>query len=298
MAELAAAAPVGLPLSILCLVMSAALLVMTPGSARRTAQRTLVGWSAILVTLHTYWLAPMFVGTVPRPSPGPTLTVLAQNFEYGQVASLLITAGTGGVGVIVLTDVGSDQQALLRTPAVTTAYPYSVGTDPRGPGETIVLSRYPLSGDVAVFDDHRARLVEVATPFGQVNLIAAHPSPPDNIAQWRQDYRWLDTFVESRSGSQPHIPTIVAGDLNATQGHVPFRRLVGLGLRDATEETNGGLQPTWPADNSKRLLGLPVPPLIQIDHVLVGGGLVAISARRVVVNGSDHLGVLVVMQRR
>ena len=45
--------------------------------------------------------------------------------------------------------------------------------------------------------------------------------------------------------------------------------------------------PTYPAGSST------VPPLIDIDHVYVAGGLQATRAESVRVAGTDHLGLLV-----
>ena len=82
------------------------------------------------------------------------------------------------------------------------------------------------------------------------------------------------------------------GDFNATLDHVPLRRLLAFGLRDAAEATNAGWQPTYPAPGSTTWLGLPVPPLVPIDRVLFSGGLAVSHMWRVTTAGADHVGVV------
>ena len=70
------------------------------------------------------------------------------------------------------------------------------------------------------------------------------------------------------------------------------RALLRAGTADAAERLNTGWQPTWPANGEFHLLGLPVPTLVQIDHVLVGPRLAALGVRIVWLDGTDHHGVL------
>ena len=84
-----------------------------------------------------------------------------------------------------------------------------------------------------------------------------------------------------------HDPDLVVGDLNATADHRPLRNLSAAGYRSVTELTNTGWRPTWPADRA-----LPPYPLVQVDHVLVGPRLAAISSHTLPIDGSDHRGLL------
>jgi endonuclease/exonuclease/phosphatase (EEP) superfamily protein YafD len=49
---------------------------------------------------------------------------------------------------------------------------------------------------------------------------------------------------------QTRGPQVVAGDLNATRDHAPFRRLLDAGLVDAADAQGWSAWPgmTWPAD--------------------------------------------------
>ena len=55
---------------------------------------------------------------------------------------------------------------------------------------------------------------------------------------------------------------------------------------------NEGWQPTWPSSGRVDVAGIPVPALMQIDHVLVGPGLAALAMRTVELPGSDHRAVI------
>ena len=72
-----------------------------------------------------------------------------------------------------------------------------------------------------------------------------------------------------------------------------MRQLLSTGLRDAYEVDGAGRPVTWPN-------GRPIPPFVQIDHVLVRG-LDVQSVEDVRIPGSDHDAVvahLVVPERR
>lgn len=80
------------------------------------------------------------------------------------------------------------------------------------------------------------------------------------------------------------------GDFNATLDHRPLRE---LGLRDAAETTNRGWWPTWPDNGTVDVVGIPVPRLFAIDHVLLRDGLTATAVDHASVAGTDHRAVIV-----
>jgi endonuclease/exonuclease/phosphatase family metal-dependent hydrolase len=98
----------------------------------------------------------------------------------------------------------------------------------------------------------------------------------------------LDVAVLART----ERPEFMLGDFNATVDQRPFRRILEAGYRDAAEQAGSGWQPTWPVRGTARPFGLPLPPSVAIDHVLVGDGLVATSTETVVVGGTDHKSLL------
>jgi len=81
------------------------------------------------------------------------------------------------------------------------------------------------------------------------------------------------------------LPVLIAGDFNASTGHRAFRRLLREGrLRDAQDVGGGGVEGTWPS-------GWLVPPVMRLDHVLVGRGIGVEGVEVLPHNGSDHRGV-------
>ena len=106
---------------------------------------------------------------------------------------------------------------------------------------------------------------------------------PTHAADWRADHAQLLAAARSER------PDLIVGDFNATLDQAPLRRLEDLGYRTATELANQGWQPTWPSNGLYRALHLvPMPPLVQIDQVMLGAGLTATSTTTVPIAGTDH----------
>ena len=63
------------------------------------------------------------------------------------------------------------------------------------------------------------------------------------------------------------------------------REVARLGVVDASTLAGSWWLPTWPSDRW-------YPPLLAIDHVLVGPGIVPVSADTFRVPATDHLGLV------
>jgi endonuclease/exonuclease/phosphatase family metal-dependent hydrolase len=136
----------------------------------------------------------------------------------------------------------------------------------------------------------------MTSPLGPVTLFALHPVQPYRPGVWDEDASRVVEVMRSHLASEPD-PTVVAGDLNATLDNWPLGALESLGLTDAVDAVNGGFQPTYPAGGQHRRMGISVPPLVQIDHVLVSRQLVVSDVKQVQTEGADHLGVVATMRR-
>ena len=285
-----------IPLGLLpALVLLVAALVAGAKSRRRSR---IVAWmlatvGMVATVLHLVWLAPLYVGGAPAASPGPALVVMTQNFEYGDAAALAREVRTQSVEVLVVCDLNPAQRDALRATTIPRDLPY---LSEIGSGGTIVHSKYPMSNTVRIAAGSRS--LRVSTPqLGVVTLIALHPTPPYLGADWTRDYGQIVSYLRERAPAAVDLPTVIAGDFNATLDHAPVRRIEGLGFTDSVVQTNGGFGPTWPAADSVRKLGVAIPPLVQIDHVMVSAGLVSSASRTVAVPGADHLGVIVQVRR-
>ena len=105
--------------------------------------------------------------------------------------------------------------------------------------------------------------------------------------EWLRDHRTLARLAARAEGSG--VPTVMAGDFNATLDHAPLRKVLGTGLRDAAEQAGSGWQPTWPTKWRKDWLR----PVLSLDHVLASSGLRAVRTRAVDVPRTDHRALVV-----
>ena len=271
-------------------------LCLTPVVARRRPLRAVLGAAAALVlALHTTWQAPLFLGSAPALDPGCRIPVMSQNFEYGQVASLAEIVAAEQVDVLVVVVEARGATAAQARAELTPQLPHAAGVTAGRWNNAVVLSRFPVLAS-ATSADARSSWARVQTPcLGAVDVLAIHPTPPYAGTAWRRDFALIHDFVQDRVGAGLGDGTarvIAMGDLNATLDHAPLRHLLEVGLRDAAEAVNAGWMPTYPAPGSTRRWGLPVPPLVPIDRVLVGAGLAVGGIHTVQVTDSDHLGVV------
>ena len=118
--------------------------------------------------------------------------------------------------------------------------------------------------------------------MGGLTVVGVHPWAPTEPDIWRSDLAAVHATVVD------HDADLVVGDFNATADHAPMRSLADAGFRDVGELANEGWLPTWPSSGAVDLLGIPVPSLIQIDHVLVGPRLAALGSSTLALPDSDH----------
>jgi len=142
-----------------------------------------------------------------------------------------------------------------------------------------LLSKWPLIEPrfVEFADTQLPNIVTRIEYAGHVfQLVATHPLPP--IGATRADernsqLRELGDFVKRSS-----LPTIVAGDLNATPWSVAFRDIVSRSsLRDSA--LGLGVQGTW---NAKTWIRIP------IDHALIPPDMTVVRRSVGPDVGSDH----------
>ncbi|HET8595390.1 MAG TPA: endonuclease/exonuclease/phosphatase family protein [Intrasporangium sp.] len=284
--ELVALTPFGLVPAVVLLVLAIGLAAIHRGAVRLLATvLALVG--LVATALHVAWLSPLYVGSQARGS-GEQLVVMTQNFEYGDASSLARMVRDLRVDVLVLCDMGPEQWTAVEGSSIPADLPHLADTE----GGVVALSRYPMAEDRPMTLHGSGRSVRfTASPLGPVTLFALHPVQPYWPGVWDEDARRIVDIISSHLGGEPN-PTIVAGDLNATLDNWPLRALQSLGLTDAVDAVNAGFQPTYPAGVQHRRWGISVPPLVQIDHVLVSRQLVVSDVKQVQTEGADHLGVV------
>jgi endonuclease/exonuclease/phosphatase (EEP) superfamily protein YafD len=232
----------------------------------------------------------------PVPVPGPdalTLRVLSLNVLRGSAdpAAAVRAIERHRVDVLVVQELTPGMAHRLAEAGIDALLPYC-HLDPRPKaGGTGLWARWPLTplppvpGMVAAAP--RARIEPV--DGWPVTVTGVHPKAPmrHNVRLWQQDLAAIRSALASSDGQQ-----IVAGDFNASRDHRPFRDLLAAGFLDCADAARRRPWPgfTWPA-------GRWIPSIMRLDHVLVPRGSATVSAsRNIRVPGTDHRGVLAVIQ--
>lgn len=273
----------------------AALVLVVALARRRTAPRGLLALVAVAgLALHTWWVAPLVVGDRPE-ARGEPVTVLTSNLLMGRGDGLevLRTATETGVDVLVLQEVTERALDRMEQAGLAEAYPHRIGEAvPEGRTDgTMVLSRTPLGEPERLGTDMQSWAVDVTDPEGGEDLVllAVHPAAPIDPPAWRREHAVVLEAADELGAD------LVVGDLNATLDHAPMRALVDAGFRAVTEQANAGWQPTWPSNGLFE--DLPLPALVQIDHVMTGPGWTGVSSRAIPVEDTDHRALLVEVAR-
>lgn len=284
-------APMAIPLFGVVLVLCLAGELMR-SRGRRTP--LLVGALLAFVGLavQLWWFAPQVTGDNPAPADGArTLTVMTANIyaNHGDPVQLVEEAERADVDVLVVSEITEWALARMDEAGLAELLPHRIGTYEGGVQGTMVFANERLGEPERIPTQFECWLVDM----GALSLIAAHPVAPvlpGGPPQWREEHRMIhDAAVEGD-------PDLILGDLNASADHAVLRELEDAGFRDAAEVVNAGWQPTWPTNGLGPLSWLP--PVVRIDHVLVGPELAVRDVRTVEIEGTDHLAVIAELARR
>lgn len=154
--------------------------------------------------------------------------------------------------------------------------------DPRdGFFGSAIYRRYPIAEhDVLDLDGYPSVRATVELPGATTTMVAVHTLQPlAGLGVLRRQLAALD-----RLASRARVPVILAGDLNATIHHGPFRALLEGDLQDAHTDRGRGHITTWP-------VGRHVPRFARLDHILESRRFTVLDTGELTVPGSDHRGV-------
>jgi endonuclease/exonuclease/phosphatase (EEP) superfamily protein YafD len=231
---------------------------------------------------------------LPDPGPGElTLRVLTQNVLGGAAdpAAVVRAVERHQVDVLVVEELTPGMVQRLADAGLDTLLPYRhLGPRP-GPNGTGLWARWPLDplppvpGLVSAAP--RARIQPV--DGRPVIVTGVHPRPPvgPNVQRWQRELAAIRSALVDTGGQQ-----VVAGDFNASRDHRPFRDLLAAGFLDCADAARRRPWPgfTWP-------VGRWIPSVMRLDHVLVSRGSGTVLESRIIqVPGTDHRGVLAVIQ--
>lgn len=251
----------------------------------RSVTGALAGAALAGLVLHLWWFAPQLTGANPPAAEGAEpLVVMTANVSAGRGDPIEVVrlASADAVDLLVVQEITEADLADMERAGLADLLPYRVGAPGTGGDEVMVFARTEL-GEGVELDLPRGGWV---VPWGDLTVVAVHPWAPTEPDLWRAD------LASVRAAVVEHDADLVVGDLNATADHAPMRALADDGYRDVGELANQGWQPTWPSSGAWDVLGVPVPALAQIDHVLVGERLAAIGMRTREIPGSDHRAVV------
>jgi endonuclease/exonuclease/phosphatase (EEP) superfamily protein YafD len=234
-------------------------------------------------------------GPRARPAPAAELTLATFNvyFPAADDAETVAAVGETTADVVFLQEVSPRWQSVLerRYGAV---YPHRLFAPAGGAGGLGVLSRFPLRdrGLLRPVLKHRAWLIGVSTPIGELSLLNVHlrasARPGQDVVSGLLGLS-SDHELEMRGfldacGADPDV---IAGDFNEAQGGA-VAWLVQRGFVDALSQHHAD-EPTWRA-----LGGLLANTL---DHVLSSRRLQPADAWVLRRGHSDHWPLVVRLRR-
>ncbi|MFI9382903.1 endonuclease/exonuclease/phosphatase family protein [Kutzneria sp. NPDC052558] len=233
--------------------------------------------AAALLVLQVAWIVPRFVpDRTPIPANAVHIRVGTVNTHRGQVDPLALVSLAKDEHLDVLAAEELDAPAIkaLDADGLNRSMPYR---ELHPENDTSIFSRLPIThgGPTDLPTTWPQTQVTVTVSGHEIPVVGVHTYyPVGGPGLWAQDMSALRA-VAGRD-------VIVLGDFNATVDHSPLRSLLAAGLVDTHAELGRGWAPTWPAQF----------PLVQIDHVLHGPGLAAVSASEHLLPGTDHRAVV------
>jgi endonuclease/exonuclease/phosphatase (EEP) superfamily protein YafD len=241
------------------------------------------GMAAIWVTLGGFGPAgPASVQADPAPTDGASYRLLHLNLRFDNATPERVLSMIGRVrpDILALTEVSEMWEERLSH--IAHAYPHSLICPPPTPiGGVAILSRRPFA-DAEPQCHERGALAVAGIDLGgeRVDVAALHLGWP-----WPFDQPHVAPRMAQVLGGLGD-DAIVAGDFNAVPWSWTVREMAGKARLKLVE----GVGPSWLflglPDFLRRHAGLP------IDHVLVKGGAITHSIRRLEDVGSDHLPIL------
>jgi endonuclease/exonuclease/phosphatase (EEP) superfamily protein YafD len=244
----------------------------------------------VVVALHVAWVLPGFTRQLEVPDAAahaPHVRIVSANVRFDNQTRPQLARELLGydADVLVLQEITPTWWETLRAEGVLRVYPYHAEALYRSAGGAAIVSRVPLADErVVVVAGWPLVSADVMTARGAVRLIDVHSVPPAfDYPLSQQMLHAINDELEKRLPDG--VPTIVAGDFNATPYNKWLHTLRGMGLRSAHEAVGRPLATTWPN-------GLHKFPPLRIDHLFVTGTLVPLAVREGNGTGSDHRPVI------
>lgn len=208
-------------------------------------------------------IVPRAERVLPDDQPvarGPELVVATSNVQFGKAvpADVVELVRRHDVDVLALQEDTPDITEDLAAAGLRKLLPYGALKPAPGAKGVSLYSRYPVDEIAPTRYDFRSRGGIVTLHGGQqIQVRSVHPPPPFDAAKLAPWKRRIAALPGSPANG---VPTILAGDFNATLDHHPLRDLLARGYRDAAEQTGDAWRSTWTNGRWATL---------TIDHILV-----------------------------
>ncbi len=269
-------------------------LVWSAGAAL-AIQRGSGAWVAAHVGPLGLWLAlisPQILraSEAPRPAAANAFRVVSFNVGNGRASPHELCAALEELDadLVLLQELNHAQAAALEARGDALALHRELR--PGGRRGKGVLSRFPLSEIRHVVATDGATRVHgvVRTPLGDLAFVNLHARATVALLGPLTDFD--EQVREIARGAARERPTIVAGDFNLGPHSELLSPLERADFENAFTRHGVGLGLSFPVFGRYR--GLPVPPLVRIDHVFTRG-LEVRSAQLGSSAGSDHRALIV-----
>jgi endonuclease/exonuclease/phosphatase family metal-dependent hydrolase len=241
--------------------------------------RSLIALAVVLLVMQLVWLLPRFVPSRTEvPADAARLRVGSSNTYMGRIdpGALVGLVRSERLDVLAVQELRAGVLTGLDAAGIGDLLPYR---EIHPGSDSAIYSRFPLTNGGALDQPTLwpQTTAEIQVGGHAVRLVSVHTYfPLGDPDRWTRDFAAL---TAGATGAPPNL--VVIGDFNATLDHAPMRELLHTGLTDTHTELGRGWSPTWPANST-------IPPLIQIDHILHGPALVAVSAAEHTLPGTEH----------
>lgn len=233
--------------------------------------------------------------------PGAPITVMTLNCRFGRADAdaIMDAVRAHDVDVLALQELTADLVGALDAAGIRDVLPHrQLGedrpTDNGGfnglwtrlaPVAAASSSAQIPAADVPMIVASPTRNGQPAdAPDSAIAFASAHTkSPMRGCRAWSQGIVGLGRLALQRA-------TVVLGDLNCGIDHPSFRKLLAAGFRDASMSALRKPMVSFPSWLAW--------PRIELDHVLISGGIDAERVETLTIHGSDHLATVAALRIR
>ncbi len=170
----------------------------------------------------------------------------------------------------------------LKSDGALAGLPFTVQIRRYDPSAFLIASKYPLTDVRVDYLFGQALIVEtvVHLPSGPQPVWVVHTTGPvpQSFSTWKGQLAEIDQQLRRRGPAN----LLLVGDFNATWGNKGFRQILDAGMTDGAAARARPFEMTW--SQIKPFL----PPVVRIDHVLTGSGVVVTTMSTNEGPGSDH----------